>query len=80
MEKGKELECSRRAGGGKGSGIREADSDDRGFPLAILACFIMPVAFYYLMAKTISSAGNGFILGSVVSVLLWIFVGSKYVK
>ena len=32
MEKGKELECTRRAGGGKGSGIREADSDDRGFP------------------------------------------------
>jgi hypothetical protein len=30
MEKGKELECTRRAGG---SGIREADSDDRGFPL-----------------------------------------------
>jgi hypothetical protein len=30
MEKGKELECSRRAGG---SGIREADSDDPRFPL-----------------------------------------------
>ena len=39
MEKGKELERSRRAGSAKrilmkGSGIREADSDDRGFPLA----------------------------------------------
>jgi hypothetical protein len=33
MEKGKELECTRRAGGGKGSGIRFADSNDRGFPL-----------------------------------------------
>jgi len=32
MQKGKELEYSRRAGGGKGSGIREADSDDRGVP------------------------------------------------
>ena len=61
-----------------------------GFPLqkfavvmafyAVLACVIMPVAFYYIVAKTVSSAGNGFILGSVVSVLLWIFVGSKYVK
>ena len=61
-----------------------------GFPLqkfavvmafyALLACVIMPILFYYLMAKTVSSAGNGFILGSVVSVLLWIFVGSKYVK
>jgi len=47
---------------------------------AMLACVIMPVLFYYLMAKTVSSAGNGFILGSVVSVLLWVFVGSKYVK
>ena len=37
MEKGKELECTRRAGGGKGSGIREADSDDRGFPLLLTA-------------------------------------------
>lgn len=47
---------------------------------AVLACVIMPVLFYYLMAKTVSSAGNGFVLGSVVSVLLWVFVGSKYVK
>jgi hypothetical protein len=61
-----------------------------GFPLqkfavvmafyALLACVIMPVVFYYIIAKTVSSAGNGFILGSVVSVILWIFVGSKYVK
>jgi len=33
MGKGNELEFPEGPGGGKGSGIREADSDDRGFPL-----------------------------------------------
>ena len=33
MEKGKDSEFPEGRGGGKGSGIREADSDDRGFPL-----------------------------------------------
>jgi hypothetical protein len=33
MKKGNELESFKRRGGGKGSGIREADSDDRWFPL-----------------------------------------------
>ena len=47
---------------------------------ALLACVIMPVAFYYLMEKTVSSAGRGFIAGSVVSVMLWVFVGRNFVK
>jgi hypothetical protein len=33
MEKSNKLKCTEGTGGGKGSGIREADSDDRGFPL-----------------------------------------------
>ena len=33
MENGKELEFHEGPGGGKGSRIRDADSDDRGFPL-----------------------------------------------
>ena len=32
MKNGNELESSEGRGGGKGSGIREADSDDRWFP------------------------------------------------
>ena len=32
MEKGKELKSPEGRGGGKGSGIREADSDDPGSP------------------------------------------------
>jgi hypothetical protein len=47
---------------------------------AILACVLMPLLFYYLLDKTVLSAGNGFIVGSVVSVLLWNFFGYHYVK
>lgn len=47
---------------------------------ALLAYVLMPMAFYYLMGKTVSSAGRGFIAGSVVSVMLWVFVGCDFVK
>jgi cell shape-determining protein MreD len=47
---------------------------------AILACVLMPALFYYLLEKTLNSAGNGFIIGSVVSILLWNFLGYHYVK
>jgi hypothetical protein len=38
----------------------------------ILSYVIMPLAFYYLGDKTLMSAGNGFIVGSLVSVALWL--------
>ena len=44
---------------------------------AVLTYLIFPVVFYYTMGKTLNAAGNGFVLGSVVSVLLWMFYGSK---
>ena len=47
---------------------------------AILACVLMPAAFYYLLEKTLMSAGNGFMVGSVVNILLWNFVGYHYIK
>jgi cell shape-determining protein MreD len=47
---------------------------------AILACVLMPALFYYLLEKTLNSAGNGFIVGSVVNILLWNFVGYHYIK
>ena len=47
---------------------------------AILACVLMPDAFYYLLEKTLMSAGNGFMVGSVVNILLWNFVGYHYIK
>lgn len=44
---------------------------------AVLTYLVFPVVFYYTMGKTLKAAGNGFVLGSVVSVLLWMFYGSK---
>jgi hypothetical protein len=38
----------------------------------LLSYVIMPVAFYYLVDKSLMSAGNGFIAGSVLSVVLWL--------
>jgi hypothetical protein len=54
--------------------------------LYIMAVYIFisyilgPVAFYYLIDKSLISAGNGFIAGSILSIVLWLVVGSKMVK
>lgn len=45
----------------------------------ILSYVVFPLAFYYLVEKSLSSAGNGFILGSAVSVMLWLVYGKKMV-
>jgi hypothetical protein len=46
---------------------------------AVLTYFVFPIIFYYTMGKTAKAAGQGFVLGSVVSVVLWFFYGSKMV-
>jgi hypothetical protein len=46
---------------------------------AVLTYFVFPMIFYYTMGKTVQAAGQGFVVGSVVSVLLWFFYGSKMV-
>ena len=46
---------------------------------AVLTYFVFPMIFYYTMGKTGKAAGQGFVLGSVVSVVLWFFYGSKMV-
>jgi len=38
----------------------------------LLSYLIMPLAFFYFVEKSLMSAGNGFMVGSVVSVLLWL--------
>ena len=47
---------------------------------ALLAYVVFPVGFYYLVEKSLSSAGNGFIVGSVVAVILWLVVGKNLIK
>jgi hypothetical protein len=44
-----------------------------------LSFLIFPVLFYFIFGKNLKSAGNGFVVGSVISILLWIFAGSKMV-
>lgn len=44
---------------------------------AVLTCIIFPLVFYYLGKKKLVNAGYGFVTGSVVSVVLWLTVGSK---
>jgi len=46
----------------------------------VLSYIIGPMVFYYLIERTLQSAGNGFIAGSIISIALWIMVGSKMVK
>ncbi len=46
----------------------------------ILSHFIGPLAFYYFVDRSLVSAGNGFIAGSLLSIALWITVGSKMVE
>jgi hypothetical protein len=46
---------------------------------AVLTYFVFPMIFYYTMGKTVQAAGQGFVVGSVVSVALWYFYGSKIV-
>ena len=37
----------------------------------ILSYFIMPLAFFYFIEKSLTSAGNGFVVGSIISILMW---------
>lgn len=45
----------------------------------ILSYLIGPFVGYYLLGKTVAAAGHGFVLGSIISIILWYSVGSKMV-
>jgi hypothetical protein len=45
----------------------------------LLSYVIFPLGFYHLVEKTLVSAGNGFVVGSVVSIALWYSVGKHKV-
>jgi len=45
----------------------------------LLSYVVFPLGFYYLVEKSLDSAGNGFVLGSVISVTLWYFYGRKMI-
>jgi len=45
----------------------------------LISYVVGPIVGYYALGKTSSAAGHGFVVGSVVSILLWYLVGSKMV-
>ena len=45
------------------------------FFYAILSCFIMPYIGYYFMG--LKGLGNGYVIGTIVSLILWFSVGKK---
>ena len=47
---------------------------------AVIAYVVFPVGFYYFVEKSLTSAGNGFVVGSVVAVILWFVVGKNLIK
>jgi len=47
---------------------------------AVLTYLLFPAIAYFFFGKTLEAAGNGFIVGSVVSVVLWRMVGMGMVK
>jgi hypothetical protein len=46
----------------------------------LLSYILFPLAFYYLVGKSLLNAGNGFIVGSVISIALWLMVGRNMLK
>ena len=46
----------------------------------VLSYIIMPLAFYYFLEKNLNSAGNGFVVGSLVSIILWFNFRSVILK
>jgi hypothetical protein len=47
---------------------------------AVLTYIVFPAIAYFFFGKTLEAAGNGFIAGSVVSVVLWKVAGAGVVK
>jgi hypothetical protein len=47
---------------------------------AVLTYIVFPAIAYFFFGKTLEAAGNGFIAGSIVSVVLWRMVGTMMVK
>jgi hypothetical protein len=46
----------------------------------VLSYIIFPLGFYYLAGKTLNGAGTGFVVGSIVSVILWYNFGKKMIE
>jgi hypothetical protein len=45
----------------------------------LLSYIVFPISFYYYFGKSLKHAGSGYVIGSIISVLLWYFYGSKMI-
>ena len=45
----------------------------------VISYLVFPLGFYYGLGKTLANAGNGFVVGSLVSVALWLAFGRKMI-
>ena len=46
---------------------------------AFLSYILVPGLFFFFVEKSLQSAGKGVIVGSLISVVLWLMYGSKMV-
>lgn len=46
----------------------------------LLSFILFPLLSYYVFDNTLESAGNGYVVGSIISLLLWQFYGKKLIK
>lgn len=46
----------------------------------ILSYLVMPLIFYYAFGKNLIRVGDGFVVGSILSIVLWYTYGSKMMK
>jgi hypothetical protein len=44
-----------------------------------LSFVVFPLGFYYGIGKTLENAGNGYVVGSLVSLALWLSFGRKMI-
>jgi hypothetical protein len=46
----------------------------------VLSYLLFPFLFYFIIEKSLVSAGNGFIFGSLLSIMLWQLFGQKLIR
>jgi len=46
----------------------------------LLSFILFPLLSYYVFDNTLESAGNGYVVGSIISLLLWQFYGKKIIR
>lgn len=46
----------------------------------IITYLVAPAAGYWLFGQTVTAAGNGFIFGSILSIVLWKLFGERIVR